>query len=126
MSRHVVPRTQPRCSPSRRGKPIPRRRSKSHRLPSRPDSTCSPSGYCTAIISQPAPDQTVPGPPQYHTTLTYHHDKEMPIHLLIAGLTTRAYHHARGTLSTQVLLSITLLSRPREPVLDAGLPSRRL
>src|SRR4051812_44249448 len=56
--------------------------------------------------------------------LAYHHDKKTPIHLLIAGLTTRDYHYARGTLSTQVLLSITLLSRPREPVPDAGLPSR--
>src|SRR4051812_2506268 len=82
------------------GSSIPRRRSKSHRLPSRPDSTCSPSGYCTAIMSQSVPDQTVPGPPQYHTTLAYHHDKEIPIHLLIAGHTTKAYHHARGTLST--------------------------
>src|SRR3954471_22891421 len=66
-----------------------------------------------------------PWPPQYHMTLAYHHDKETPIHLLIAGLTTRAYHHARGTLSTQVLLLITLPSRPGESVPDAGLPSRR-
>src|SRR5438270_17262 len=124
-SQHMVPRTQPRCSPSRRGKPIPHHRSKSHRLPSRPDSTCPPSGYCTAIMSQSAPDQTVPGPPQYHTTLAYHHDKKTPTHLLIACLTTRAYHHARGTLGTQVLLSITLPSRPGEPVPDADHPSRR-
>src|SRR4051812_24802444 len=80
--------------------------------------------HSSAILSQPVPDQTAHGPPQYHTTLAYHHDKKTPTHLLIAGLTTRAYHHARGTLSTQVLLSITLSSRPGEPVPDAGHPSR--
>src|SRR4051812_1382707 len=40
----------------------------------------------------------------------------------------RSYYESlpspRGTLGTQVLLSITLPSRPGEPVPDAGLPSR--
>src|SRR4051812_33052602 len=75
----------------------------------------SSTGHSSAILSQPAPDQTAHGPPQYHTTLAYHHDKKTPTHLLIAGLNRRAYHHPRGTLSTQVLLSITLPSRPGSP-----------
>ena len=62
-------------------------------------------GHSNAILSQIGAGPTTPGPPQYHTMLAYHHDKKTPTHLLIAVLTTRAYHHARGTLSTQVLLS---------------------
>src|SRR3954470_8496260 len=125
-SRHVVPSTQPIWSPSRRGMLYPSSQVEESlsTVTSRLGKRLS-TGHSSAILSQPAPDQTAHGPPQYHTTLTYHHDKKTPTHLLIAGLTTSAYHHARGTLSTQVLLSITLPSCPGEPVPDAGLPSRR-
>src|SRR4051812_27055263 len=102
-SRHVVPSTQPICSPSRREMLHP-----SSQVEESP-STVTPrlgkrlsTGHRSAILSQSAPDQTAHGPPQYHTTLAYHHDKKTPIHLLITSLTTRGYHHARGTLSMQV------------------------
>src|SRR3954471_9136717 len=54
---------------------------------------------------------TAPGPPQYHTTLVYHHDKETPIHLLIAGHTTRAYNHVPESPSpTQVFQVVVVRS----------------
>ena len=113
-SRHVVPRTQPRCSPSHRGKLRPSSQVESPSTITPRLGKSSSTGHSSAILSQTGAGPTAPGPPQYHTKLTYYHDKKMPIHLLIAGLTTRAYHHARGTLSTQVLLSITSWgARPR-------------
>src|SRR4051812_24481534 len=115
MSRHVVPSTHPRCSPSRRGKLYPSSQVKESPSTVTPRSRqSSPSGYCNAIMSQPAPDQTAPGPLTVSHDATYHHDKKTPIHLFIAGHTTRAYHHGRGILRTQVILSITLPSRPGE------------
>src|SRR4051812_13842156 len=62
------------------GSSIPRRKSKSHCLPSCPDSTCSPSGYCTAMMSQPAPDQTVPGPLTVSHDASARHSKRAPTH----------------------------------------------
>src|SRR3954471_13552115 len=66
------------------GSSIPRRKSKSHRLPSRLDSTSSPSGYCTAMMSQPAPDQTVPGPLTVSHDASTCHSKRTPIHTRVA------------------------------------------
>src|SRR4051812_30324851 len=124
-SQHVVPRTQPRCSHYAERNSILRRSRRVTVYHHAQTRQCSPAGHSNALLSQTDAGHTAPEPPQYHTTLAYHHDKKTPIHLLIAGHTTRAYHHARGTLSTQVILSITLPSRPGEPVPDAGHPSRR-
>src|SRR3954467_9362017 len=124
-SRHVVPRTQPRCSPSHREKLHPSSQVESPSTITPRLGKSSSTGHSNAILSQTGAGPTAPRPPQYHTTLAYHHDKETPIHLFTAGLTTRAHNHARDNLSMQVLLSITLPSRPGEPVPDAGLPSRR-
>src|SRR4051812_44888417 len=82
---------------SRWGALHPPSQSKSHRLPSRPDSIMLAHRTHHAILSQSGAGPTVPGPLQYHMTLAYHHDKKTPIHVLIAALTTRAYYYARGT-----------------------------
>src|SRR4051812_15418830 len=88
-SQHVVPSTQPICSPSRRGMLHPSlqvEESPSTIMPRLGESLST--GHNSAILSQSVPDQTAHGPQHYHTTLAYHHDKKTPTHLLIAGLTT--------------------------------------
>src|SRR3954471_14331122 len=71
-SRHVVPSTQPICSPSRRG--MLHSSSQVEESPSTVTprlKKSSSTGHSSAILSQPAPDQTAHGPPQYHTTLAH-------------------------------------------------------
>src|SRR4051812_3055907 len=62
------------------GSSVPRRRSKSHRLPSRLDSTSSSLGYCSAMMSQSAPDQTVPRPLTVSHDASARHTKRAPTH----------------------------------------------
>src|SRR3954466_7275748 len=66
------------------GSSVPHRRPKSHHLPSCPESTCSPLGYCTAMMSQPAPDQTVPGPLTVSHDASARHSKRAPTHPRVA------------------------------------------
>src|SRR3954463_9997815 len=81
MSRHLVPSTQPRCSPSRRGKLYPSSQVKESPSTITPRSQqCSPSGYCDAIMSQPAPDQTASGPLTVSHDASIHHYKRASMH----------------------------------------------
>src|SRR3954471_4693420 len=105
-----------------RGRSTPRRWS-SHRLPSRLDSTKLAHRTQHAILSQSGAGPTAPGPLQYHTTLAYHHDKKTPIRLLIVGLTTRAYHHARGTLRHRSYSPLLYHHAQGSPSPSAGHPS---
>src|SRR5438045_9385299 len=76
--------------------------SKSHRLPSLPDSTCSPSGYCTAMMIQLALEQTVSRLSQYHMTLAHVTPRGRP-HTLGCACTMGVYHHTEAP-QAQVIL----------------------
>src|SRR3954463_4992319 len=83
-SRRVVPRTQPICSPSRRGM-LHHSSQVEESL-----STVTPrlgkrssTGHSSAILSQPVPDQTVHGPLTVSHDASTRHSKRAPTHLRV-------------------------------------------
>src|SRR3954465_10600731 len=115
-SRHVVPRTQPICSPSRRGMLHPP--SQIEKSPS----TVTPrlgkslsTGHSNTILSQPAPDQTAHEPLTVSHDANARHSKRVPTHPRVrvhygsvpsrrgtssAGHTPQATPSCRGTRPT--------------------------
>src|SRR3954471_4080331 len=94
---------------------IPRRRSKSHRLPSRPDSLRPAHSAQHASLSQHAPDHTAHGPLTVSHNASIRHSKRAPTHLRVrvhygsvpsrrgtsgAGHTPQATPSRRGTRPT--------------------------
>src|SRR5436190_3286410 len=84
-SRHVVPSTQPICSPSRRGMLHP-----SSQVEESP-STVTPrlgktlsTGHSSAILSQPVPGQTAHGPLTVSHDASARHSKRDPTHSHVA------------------------------------------
>src|SRR3954471_19980891 len=80
-SRHVVPRTQPRCSPSRRGKLYPSSQVEESPFTATPrlDKLALRILHCHNESTGAGPDR--PWASTVSRTLAYHHDKKMPIHL---------------------------------------------
>src|SRR3954463_16472237 len=85
MSRHVVPRTQPRCSPSRRGKLYPSPQVEESPSTVTPRSRqMPPARHNTALLSQSAPDQTAHGPLTVSHDASIRHSKRASIHPHVA------------------------------------------
>src|SRR3954469_3472176 len=95
--------SQPKCSPSRRRLPISRRRSKSHRLLSRPDlDKCRPQDTTLQSLVNRRRTRQPMGLSQYHTTLAHVTPRGRP-HTLGCTCTMGADHHTEAP-QAQVIL----------------------
>src|SRR3954468_887829 len=97
-SRHVVPRTQPICSPSRRGMLHPPPQVEESPSTVTPRLVRPAHRAQHASLSQPAPDQIAHGPLTVSHDASARHSKRAPIHSHVARALWECRPTRRGTL----------------------------